>query len=309
MLGERWRKLSEDEKTPFKDEAKILRKEHQIKYPDYKYRPRRKKAKRHDSKYIMPLFNFHGFRNSGSVSPNTLGTVFCPSPSRSQMFPHNSLYHQMAQYGDGINEQALFQDPNSGNINSSISQNNFFDFMSHGNRPENINFSSINRIPYQYIDRNNERSRNILYDYKIADLETPNLQYDDSISGFMNMGRSKSQPMYSDQNIDSKQESETNNLMTINDQSRFLNKNNQNKPEALARPNYPEVVDSIFPEYGQVFGSQSRVQQNPSEFQNLFSMHDNSMNFISGKLKNESKNQSFTADANHENKDFQFDQN
>ncbi|KAI1284891.1 Transcription factor SOX-4 [Halotydeus destructor] len=41
-LGKRWKLLSDEERTPFVDEAERLRVLHQQQYPDYKYRPRKK---------------------------------------------------------------------------------------------------------------------------------------------------------------------------------------------------------------------------------------------------------------------------
>ncbi|MEN2498841.1 MAG: Transcription factor SOX-7 [Marteilia pararefringens] len=49
LLGERWRSLSDDEKIPYQNRAKDLRVQHQIDYPDYKYRPRRKQVKKYEA--------------------------------------------------------------------------------------------------------------------------------------------------------------------------------------------------------------------------------------------------------------------
>ncbi|KAI0990259.1 hypothetical protein GJ496_000500 [Pomphorhynchus laevis] len=45
QLGEMWRNMSDEDKQPYIEEAKILRSEHMRNYPDYKYRPRRKTNK------------------------------------------------------------------------------------------------------------------------------------------------------------------------------------------------------------------------------------------------------------------------
>lgn len=42
LLGAEWKILPEIEKRPFIDEAKRLRKQHMVDYPDYKYKPKRK---------------------------------------------------------------------------------------------------------------------------------------------------------------------------------------------------------------------------------------------------------------------------
>ena len=42
LLGSEWKKLSENEKQPYIDEAKRLRDVHMKEYPDYRYRPRKK---------------------------------------------------------------------------------------------------------------------------------------------------------------------------------------------------------------------------------------------------------------------------
>jgi hypothetical protein len=42
-LGKRWKKLSQEEKRPFVEEAERLRRLHNLEYPDYKYKPRKRK--------------------------------------------------------------------------------------------------------------------------------------------------------------------------------------------------------------------------------------------------------------------------
>ena len=45
QLGKRWRQLSQQERKPFIEEAEKLRVLHMIEFPDYKYRPRKRKKK------------------------------------------------------------------------------------------------------------------------------------------------------------------------------------------------------------------------------------------------------------------------
>ena len=50
-LGKRWRQLSTQERRPFVEEAERLRVLHMMEFPDYKYRPRKRKTKK------LPLLN------------------------------------------------------------------------------------------------------------------------------------------------------------------------------------------------------------------------------------------------------------
>ncbi|NP_001120046.1 uncharacterized protein LOC100145022 [Xenopus tropicalis] len=53
-LGEIWRGLGEDERRPFREEAKRLRAQHAIDYPGYKYAPRKKRKERGEPPKVAP---------------------------------------------------------------------------------------------------------------------------------------------------------------------------------------------------------------------------------------------------------------
>ncbi|XP_032236265.1 transcription factor sox-3 [Nematostella vectensis] len=58
LLGAEWSRLSEEEKRPFVTEAKRLRTIHNQKYPDYSYKPRRRKSKTVKSKDVYSTFGY-----------------------------------------------------------------------------------------------------------------------------------------------------------------------------------------------------------------------------------------------------------
>ena len=45
-LGQRWRRLNEEERRPFIEEAERLRQLHKMEYPDYKYKPKKRRRKK-----------------------------------------------------------------------------------------------------------------------------------------------------------------------------------------------------------------------------------------------------------------------
>ena len=84
VLGERWRNLNEADKEPFQQKAKELRIQHQKDYPDYKYRPRRKKNRTVDAKYFMTVPGFGAGQHNQfdrAQSPYSLSSLYALSIS------------------------------------------------------------------------------------------------------------------------------------------------------------------------------------------------------------------------------------
>lgn len=67
-LGAAWRKLSEEDKEPYIEEARRLTEQHKMENPGYKYQPKRRKTKRRrkpDKKIITPAMHYKKSRSSG----------------------------------------------------------------------------------------------------------------------------------------------------------------------------------------------------------------------------------------------------
>ena len=64
-LGAKWKLLSEEEKSPYIEEAKQLRASHMKKHPEYKYRPRRKKPQQQIKK-PLPMSQIRGITPYGN---------------------------------------------------------------------------------------------------------------------------------------------------------------------------------------------------------------------------------------------------
>ncbi len=76
-LGKQWRLLNEAEKQPYVDESERLRVQHMQQYPDYKYRPRKKAAKK--GRMMTPdsddIASLDGQASTGSPNFCTCGRV------------------------------------------------------------------------------------------------------------------------------------------------------------------------------------------------------------------------------------------
>lgn len=69
MLGNKWKNLPTEEKKLYIDEAERIRQEHMKQYPDYKYRPRRRKPSKKSNNNLNSPIQQDRFDRSSSCSP------------------------------------------------------------------------------------------------------------------------------------------------------------------------------------------------------------------------------------------------
>nr|APW77287.1 Sox22 [Hydractinia echinata] len=100
ILGAEWKRMGEIEKQPYVEEAKRLQTQHSIEYPNYKYKPRRRKPKTMIKKDKM------GFPYATDPNGIPTGMKF-PYPSP---FPQDSMYAPIYQMPGAPPGYAMYAD-------------------------------------------------------------------------------------------------------------------------------------------------------------------------------------------------------
>ncbi|XP_013074628.2 uncharacterized protein LOC106061108 [Biomphalaria glabrata] len=91
ILGKRWKSLRPDQKQPFVEEAERIRVQHTQDYPDYKYRPRRRK---HKKRCVARADDCLTNCSPENILPTDLSS---PELTRS---PPSTLYNLSSHHGD-----------------------------------------------------------------------------------------------------------------------------------------------------------------------------------------------------------------
>ena len=131
-LGAEWKSLPDDVKRPYIEQAKKLREELLKKFPNYKYRPKRKKQQQLQKKAGgLDYFAYSGLKSSSYGFPFSGTTGQGSSPYQTYRYNPYHTYQMMNTYASGNTLSSSYGYPRSSIIGS-----------------YNINNNSINCSPY-----------------------------------------------------------------------------------------------------------------------------------------------------------------
>eukprot|EP00112_Aurelia_sp_Birch-Aquarium-sp1_P026736 Seg969.6 transcript_id=Seg969.6/GoldUCD/mRNA.D3Y31 product="Transcription factor Sox-19b" protein_id=Seg969.6/GoldUCD/D3Y31 len=112
LLGAEWSRMGDEEKQPYIQESKRLRTIHSQKYPDYSYKPRRRKRKAQQNHNVYPPISFPaGFPTGGPVLPPYQFSASYPKmmsdsfrlPGTGVESPYHSAMSDQAKAGNYFN--------------------------------------------------------------------------------------------------------------------------------------------------------------------------------------------------------------